>query len=875
MNPPKLPLRFFRWFCHPKLLKYIEGDLLELYDERCKTDGKRKADVRFAIDVILLFRPAIIKPTDGYKSVNNIAMYKSYFKIGLRNLFRNKGYSFINIGGLAIGMTVAILIGLWIFDELSFNRYHQNYDRIVQIQKGGTYEGKFYRGQRHMPFPLIEELQTNYASNFKHIVPLRWENTFLTAGDKTISQSGACAGESLAEMLTLDMVYGTRSGLKDPRSILLSQSAAKALFGEGDPVNKIIRYNNNTDVKVTGVYKNLPYNSGFYGTNFILPWQLHVANNQWILNQGWENHFLLIYAEIAPNTTMEQVGENIREAELKVIKNIPSLQQEVSFSPVVMLHPMSDWHLYSSFKEGVLENGPIQSVRIIGIIGSFVLLLACINFMNLSTARSEKRSKEVGIRKSIGSRRNQLINQFFSESLLVVVFAFVLSLVGVGLALPWFNDLTGKGIVMPWTNINFWAASLIFVVTTGLLAGSYPALYLSSFNAVQVLKGTFRVGRFASVPRKILVVLQFTVSISLIIGTIIIYRQVVFAKNRPVGYTRDGLIMIERKSGEFYSQADALRNELLKTGVVKEMAESGGRVTEVWSGNGGFDWQGKDPSFNASLSTLSVSAGFGNAVGWQFTGGRDFSEEFPSDSSGFILNEAAVKYMNIENPVGEIVHWKNSAYGVDKDFRILGVIKDMVMQSPFEPVEPAVYFLQGWHGWFVIKVNPDVSVSDALPVIESVFRKVIPTAPFEYNFVDDEYNRKFIAEERIGKLAAVFSVLAILISCLGLFGLASFVSEQRTKEMCIRKVVGATVFNIWRMLSRDFIILTVIACAIATPVAYYFLSGWLQNYTYRVEMSWWVFIASGTGAVVITLVTVSYQAIRVALANPARSLRSE
>ena len=428
---------------------------------------------------------------------------------------------------------------------------------------------------------------------------------------------------------------------------------------------------------------------------------------------------------------------------------------------------------------------------------------------------------------------------------------------------------------MPWSNINFWGASLLFILVTGLLAGSYPALYLSSFNAVQVLKGTFRVGRLASLPRKVLVVLQFTVSVSLIIGTIIIYKQVIYAKDRPVGYTREGLVMVQRKSDEFYSQAAVLRNELKKTGVVKEMAESGGQVTEVWSGNGGFDWQGKDPSMNSSFATLSVSAAFGNAVGWQFTDGRDFSEEYASDSSGFILNEAAVKYMNINNPVGQIMHWKNSAYGVDKDFRILGVIKDMVMDSPFEPVEPSIYFLQGWHGWFIIKINPEVSASEAIPQIENVFKKVIPSAPFDYRFADEAYKIKFVAEERVGKLAAVFSGLAILISCLGLFGLASFVSEQRTKEMGIRKVVGATVFNIWRILSKDFILLTVISCFVATPIAYYFLINWLQNYTYRIDISWWIFLLVSLGAVIITLITVSYQAIKAALANPVNSLRSE
>ncbi|HEY5745211.1 MAG TPA: ABC transporter permease [Chryseolinea sp.] len=803
-------------------------------------------------------------------------MIRNYLAVALRNLRKNKGYSAINIGGLAAGMTVAMLIGLWVFDELSFNTYHDNYPRIVQIMKGGSFEGKTYIGQRHLPHPLIEELKTNYSNNFKHIVPFAGGDYVLSFGEKIISQSGAYAGEGMADMLTLHMLEGTRLGLQDPHSILLSHSTAKALFGEtGDALNKVIQVNGKIDMKVTGVYEDLPYNTQFNFLKVLMPWELNEINSTWMKDQGWANHFLFIYAEIAPNATIAQVNENIREAEIKVIRNIPAMQPELAYSPVIMLHPMSDWHLYSNFKEGVRDSGPIQSVRIIGMIGGFVLLLACINFMNLSTARSEKRAKEVGIRKSIGSIRSQLVWQFYCESFLVVGLAFVVSLLVINLVLPWFNDLTSKEMQMPWTNLWFWMSSISFCITTGVLAGSYPALYLSSFNAIRALKGTFRMGKLASLPRKVLVVLQFAVSVSLIIGTIIIYQQVMYAKDRPIGYDREGLVMVQRKTDEFFSQAEALRNELMKTGVVKEVAESGGQLTESWSGNGGFDWQGKDPAFEANFATLSVSHTFGRTVGWQFIDGRDLSEEYASDSSGFVLNEAAIKYMNMKNPVGQIMHWKNDAYGVDRDYRILGVIKDMVMESPFEPVRPTIYFVQGWHGWFVMKINPEVSISEAMPKIEAVFKKVIPSVPFDYKFTDQQFALKFASEERVGKLASVFSVLAIFISCLGLFGLASFVAEQRTKEIGIRKVVGASVFNLWQMLSKDFVVLTIVACAVAVPIAYFSLNSWLQNYSYRISISGWIFFYVGLGAVLLTLITVSFQSVKAALMNPVNSLRSE
>jgi ABC-type antimicrobial peptide transport system permease subunit len=401
-------------------------------------------------------------------------------------------------------------------------------------------------------------------------------------------------------------------------------------------------------------------------------------------------------------------------------------------------------------------------------------------------------------------------------------------------------------------------------------------LYLSSFNPVKVLKGTFRVGRFASIPRKILVVVQFTVSVALIICTIIIYRQVQVAKDRPVGYTRDGLIMIEKKSSDFDGKYNILRSELKNTGVVAEMSESFGKVTEIASGNGGFKWRGKDPNLQDQFGTLPVTFEYGKTVGWQFVSGRDFSSAFTTDSSGMVINESAAKYMGLKNAVGEDVSWKFQDQPV-KYYKILGVVKDMVMESPYEPMYPTVFMVKGHVGTnqINIKINPNVSAGKALPKIEAVFKKIIPSAPFEYKFADQEYAAKFAAEENIGRLAAVFGGLAIFISCLGLFGLASFVAEQRVKEIGVRKVLGATVINLWSMLSKDFVLLVIISQLIAWPIAYYFMHNWLQHYQYRTNISWWVFAATALGAIAITLVTVSYQSIKAALANPVKSLRSE
>jgi putative ABC transport system permease protein len=742
--------------------------------------------------------------------------------------------------------------------------------------KGSRYEGKSYKGQIWLQYPLVNELKTSYSDNFKHIVTA-WpqENYILSTDEMKISRLGQYIEDGAPEMFTWQMIKGTWSGLKDPQSIMLSETTARILFGDDDPLEKLVRINNELDVKVTGVYADFPLNTEFHNVQFFAPWSLLVSKNTWITSQGWDNHFLFAYVEIDPNTNFEKVSANIREAELKIIKGIESLKEQAKYGPQILLHPMSDWHLYSNFKDGVADRGPVQQVKLVGIIGAFVLILACINFMNLSTARSERRAKEVGIRKTIGSLRGQIVSQFFSESFLVVALSFVFALSMTAISLPLFNEIAVKRLTILWTNPWFWLVSFGFIFLTGILAGSYPALYLSSFQPVKVLKGTFRAGRFGAIPRKVLVVAQFAVSVTLIISTIIVYNQIVFAKNRPVGYTREGLLMIEKKSKDFYGKYNVLRNELKNSGVVEEMSESARAVTELNSNNAGFDWKDMAPAFEANLATLSVSPHYGKTVGWQFVNGRDFSDELVSDSSGFILNEAAVKHMGLSDPVGEIIHWKNKWWNVEKDFKVLGVVKDMVMESPFMPAKPTVFFLQGWQGWINVKINLGVSMGEALPEIERVIKKVIPGAPFEYKFADEEYALKFATEERIGKLSSVFAILAILISSLGLFGLASFVAEQRTKEIGIRKVLGASVTNLWRMLSKDFVVLVIISCVIAIPVSFYFMNNWLQGYEYRTEISWWIFLITSIGALTLTLFTVSFQSIKAAMMNPVNSLKSE
>jgi putative ABC transport system permease protein len=804
-------------------------------------------------------------------------MIKNYLKIAWRNLIKNKASSVINVGGLAVGMTAVLLIGLWVWDELSFNKYHTDYDRIAQVRTRVTDPRNndiYINGT--VQFPLYTKLKTTYRDNFKYVTVASWDvDDILTAGDKKLSRTGLFMDQEAPDMLTLKMVYGSRQGLRDPHSILLSQSTAQAFFGDANPVNRVMKINNALNVKVTGVYEDLPLNTQFKDLKFISTSALWLTDNPWIMKSAandWQNHFLKIYTEIAPGKTFEQVSANIKNIELN---NLGSLKEQVKQHPQNFLAPMSDWHLHS-YKRGLPDKGPLQMLWLISIIGSFVLLLACINFMNLSTARSEKRAREIGVRKAVGSMRRQLVAQFYSESFLIVVVAFLLATILATACLPAFNTLAAKQLQMPFTDVAFWLFSIGFILITTFISGSYPALYLSSFKPVNVLKGTFKAGRFASVPRKVLVVTQFAISVALIISTIFVYKQVQMAKDRPVGYTRAGLIMVEKKSADFEINYDLLRTELKKTGAVAEMAESLGKVTEIASGNGGFTWRGKAPGFNDSFGTLPVTFDYGKTVGWQFVQGRDFSRAFITDSTGMVINESAARYMGLQNPVGEAISWKFQDQPL-KHYTILGVVRDMVMESPYEPATPTLFMIKGHVGTsqIDIKINPQMSAGEALPKIAAVFKKLIPSAPFESKFVDEEYAAKFAAEQSIGSIAAVFASLAIFISCLGLFGLASFVAEQRIKEIGVRKVLGATVFNLWRLMSKDFVGLVLVASLIAMPVAYYFMRGWLQHYTYRTDLSWWVFAGTIAGAIVITLATVSYQSIRAATANPVKSLKSE
>lgn len=794
-------------------------------------------------------------------------MFRNNLKIAWRNLVKSKGFSFINITGLAIGMAVALLIGLWVWDEISFNKSFDNYDRISQLYQNRTFNGKTatYKIQ---PQPMAQELRDHYP-DFKEVALATFiADHVLAFNEKKISSTGIFAEPQFTKIFTLKMVEGMQNGLEDLTSILLSESMAKALFGKQEAIGKIVKADNLGNLTVKGIYKDFPKNTEFATVQMIMPWEYLHSFNPFSNSQKdkWGSNNDQCFVQLNDNANLAAVQKKIFG-----IINSKVSEGEKASKPEVLMLPMSRWRLYGDFTDGKNSGGFITIVRLFALVGLFVLVLACINYMNLSTARSEKRAREVGVRKTIGSAKYQLIYQFLSESFLITFLSFILSLALVSLALPWFNRILTKDMSISWSSPLFWTMSLGFIVFTSLIAGSYPAFYLSSFRPIKVLKGHLRTGKLASIPRKALVVIQFTVSVALIIGTIIVYRQIQFAKDRPLGYNTNGLLYVYVNTPELANLDNyTLRNELLKTNVIEDMSKSSSTLTGEGNLTSGFSWDGSPPNSDVLFTVMGATKEYARTVGLEFVKGHDFPAGTISDSLSVLLNETAARTVGEKDIIGKVLTLNNFR------FTVIGVVKDMVRSSPYSKPLPSMFTLpRNFLGVINIKVKPTVGIAAAIKEIGAVFAKVNPAVPFEFKFSDELAAQTYENEVLIGKLSTFFAFLAIFISCLGIFGLASFIAEQRTKEIGVRKVLGASVFNVWRLLSRDFIILVTISFIIAAPIAWYFMHNWLQNYEYHTPISWWIYVGTCAGALLITLGTVSFQAIKAALANPVKSLRTE
>ncbi|HTK19518.1 MAG TPA: ABC transporter permease [Mucilaginibacter sp.] len=797
------------------------------------------------------------------EKLNRNYMFKNYLKIAWRNTLHNKVYSSLNIAGLATGMAVALLIGLWIYSQYSYDRFLPDYEQLYKVKLNFFHSGEIHT-QSGSSLPLIEELKKNYPE-VKHASETDWGgNHSLVIGDKKLDPFGYTVGQDFLQMFSYTFVKGNiNSAFSDPNSIVLTESIAKSLFGDQDPMDKVIRIDNQTNIKVTGVMKDLPANSTLQ-FSYLLPFSLLEETNpsQRKERTDWENYSYLEYVELQP-------GANAEAFESK-IKNILAKHQKTTKIEIV-LHPAKDWRLLSQFKDGKAVDGFIEYVRMFGIIGILVLVIACINFVNLSTARAEKRAREVGVRKSIGSSRRDLIIQFLTESLLITFAAFALSILLVQLVLPSFNTLTYGNITIPYGNGTFWMIMLAYVLITGLLAGSRPAFYLSSFKPVKVLKGTVQLGKQATLPRKIMVVVQFTCSVALIISTLIIYQQLQYAKNRPKGYNVDRLLFTDN-SNDLQKHYEALKHDLLESGKVVSVTRSGSSMTYMPASFDIKDFPGKKPGESLEMATTSVSPEYFKTVGMTFVSGHDFADGTVPDTLNIIINEAAAQRLRLKEPLNQLIttgYTKNA-------LRIIGVVKNAIIGSPFYSAMPSLYvYNPGWGGSILYRLNPNVNPPDAIKKIGTIFDKYNPSFPFNYRFADEAYNQSFLLEVLVGQLAGIFAGLAVFISCLGLFGLSAYIAEQRKKEIGIRKVLGASVLQVWKLLSADFVSLVSISCIIASPVAFYFLHGWLQKYDYRITIGPIAFLIAAALTIVITIVTISYQAISSALINPVKSLRSE
>ncbi|HUB62239.1 MAG TPA: ABC transporter permease [Puia sp.] len=800
-------------------------------------------------------------------------MLRNYFRLALRHLLRDKLHSLLNIAGLAVAMATVLLIAAWIDDECSYEKYNPNYDRIARVLVSYSPNGSGFFSPS-TPYPLADELRSRYGDAFTRVSRSWWtQERVLAFGTKQLKRTGKFMEPDGPKILGLTMLQGSANALSDPGSVFLSASSAKAIFGNTDPIGKIVTIDIKMTAGVRGVYKDLPDNSEFSDVQFIGAWQLFVDTHDFIRdsrdNWGFDNEET--YVQLAPHADPAQLSARLRNCIMDHLKNN---KEAAGYHPQVAINPMPRWHLYSAFTGNESTKGLIQFVWLFGIIGGFVLILACINFMNLSTARSERRAKEVGIRKTIGSSRGRLITRFFGESLLMSLLALILALVLVILARPFFNTLAGKTIDIQWNDPRLWLAAIGFCILTALLAGCYPAIYLSSFRPVNVLKNTLTTGRGSTTFRRTLVVLQFSVSVLLIVGTIVVFRQIDYAKDRPVGYDRQGLVSFLLKNPADIRKLPTLRQELLQTGAVTEMTRSSTAATQYGDELAGFSWPGKDPAIIGQFSTISVSPGYGRTIGWKVTRGRDFSAGLATDSSAVVINEGAVSFMGLQHPIGaRITNWSGRQYTV------IGVVNNVIAGSPYDQPDRQIYFLDDTaipdYTWLLVRMKPGRSVPDALGRIRTAFQSVLPNTLFDYQFVDEEYGKKFAAEERIGRLAATFSLLALLISGLGIFGMASFMAERRTKEIGIRKVLGASIPQIWQLLSKEFVALVGLSFLIAMPAAFYLMHQWLQRYPYHTGIPWWIFAATATGVLIVTLLTISAQSIRAALANPVNSLRSE
>lgn len=878
-TPPQLPLRFFRWFCHPKLLKYIEGDLMELYEERKIKSGKFKADALFVKDVLLLFRPSIIKPAEGYKQLNTYGMYKSYFKIGWRNLLKNKGLFVINISGLAIGIATCLMIMMFIVDELSYDRYNEKADQIVRVVLKGKVNGEIIK-EAVTAAPVGPTLKSEFPEVLDATRLRRVGTPKVAYKENTFKNPVAFVDPNFFSVFTLPFIQGDpKTALLLPNSIVITKEQAHNYFGTEDPINKLLEFKDAKEqYKVTGVIEKVPANSHFHFDLFAsMEGLAHSKEDKWLES----NYFTYVVLEKGTDpkqfeTKMPAIIKKYMGPQVAQLGMTFEKFQESGNEIGLFIQPLTDIHLFSDFA-GASEleaGGNINSLYIFGAVALFMLLIACINFMNLSTAGATKRSKEVGVKKVLGSQKNQLVHQFLIESFISTAVAMILGVLIVTVCLSLFNQLSGKELeAMFLLKPKVIASLLALTIFIGLLAGSYPAFFLSSIKPITALKNKFSNGGKSKGIRSALVVFQFIISATLILAIIVVSQQMSYIQDKNIGYNRDQRIVL-RESYLLGSSENVFKNQLLTDPRIESVTMSAfipagptdNNMTSVWVGENKEDFRrtviyGIDPSYIPTM-------------GMQLTTGRNFLEGSESENDKVIVNEAFIKAFSLQgNPLGQSINQRTDNEGGYNSLTIVGVVKDFHFRSLHESIAPLM-MLNNPYGGLIIKTKA-TEMADLIASINEKWKAFNVEEPFTYALLDELYNETYLDEQNMGTILKIFGLLTIFVACLGLFGLITFTAEQRVKEIGIRKVLGADVFQIVSILSKDLIILIIISFIIAFPLGFYLMDKWLQDFAYKIDIQWWVFIVAGLSTLLIALFTMSFKTVNSALANPVDSLRSE
>ncbi|MBC9915627.1 ABC transporter permease [Chitinophaga varians] len=793
-------------------------------------------------------------------------MLKNYIKTGWRMMARNKVLSAINVLGLALGMACCLVIMLWIQHERSIDRYHQNGPFLYSVLERQIHNGNIEVG-RGGPGLLAEELKRKFPEIVYAAASTTWDDMRMTfaIGNNVNKETGNFAGADWFRMFSVPLLAGApATALSTPGSLAISRKLAVKYFGSPEAaMGKTIRIDTKKDYLVTAVFEDLPgISSKKY--DFLLSWQDCLERNGWM--KDWNNNGPLTYIQVRPDTDMEKLQTKMKH----FLKEYNKALDANVFDIELFLQSYGDGYLYSNFKGGQQSGGRIEYIRLFTIVAIFLLLIACINFMNLATARSAKRAREIGVRKVMGAMRGSLAVQFIWEALLYAFLALIFALVTVLLVLPGFNALTGKDIQLPLNNGLFWLTVAGIAVITGLLAGSYPALHLSALAPVRVLKGSLKTGSDAKLFRQGLVIFQFILSMLLISGTLVVYQQMAYVQKKNLGYNRENLIYLRAEGAVATHRYDAFRETLLRTPGIQAVCGIANNFTDAAASTNSVNWTGKDPNSSVEFTQLSVSYDFTKTAGIDLLSGRDFSPAYGTDSGSYMINEAAARTMGLKNPENE----KLSLWG--KEGKIIGVVKDFHIKSLHTAIQPMIIWLGAASGHDNILVRFKAGeTKQAIAGMEDAWNAFNPGIPITYSFVDAEYGKLYEGEIMVGKLSNYFAIIAIFISCLGLLALSSFMAEQRTKEIGVRKVLGASVQHVVMLLSKDFLKLVIIAIILSTPLAWYVMSQWLHNFAYAVHVEWWIFIVAGMLALTIALLTISYQSIKAALMNPVKSLRAE